>query len=63
MRIVAAWHLTLIDPLLKEFVVLDKTDWDLTFHGHVRSWDELRPSHKAELIKNFGFSSKGKLKR
>lgn len=49
-----------IDPMTKEFVIFDRTSTG-TFHGHVRTWDELRPIDRAVLRYEFGVSKKGKV--
>lgn len=55
-----------IDTENKEFVVLDRTninvDGSETFHGHVRSWKELRSEQQNALIRDGRVNRKGKIK-
>ncbi|MGB1271774.1 MAG: hypothetical protein ACPG5T_06860, partial [Endozoicomonas sp.] len=49
-----------IDYQAKEFVIFDETSSGV-FHGHVRTWEELRQQDQAVLRKHFGVSKKGKI--
>lgn len=49
-----------IDPGTNEFVIFDRTS-DGLFHGHVRTWNELRPVDRAFLREEFGVSGRGKI--
>ncbi len=49
-----------IDKTAKEFVIFDQTSRG-TFHGHVRTWKELRPIDRSMLRKEFGVGKNGKL--
>jgi len=40
-----------VDPANGEIVVLDQTSPG-TFHGHVRSWDQLTDAQRNALVKN-----------
>jgi len=49
-----------IDPDTREFVIFDQTS-NGTFHGHVRTWSELRPVDRTFLRREFDVSKKGKV--
>jgi RHS repeat-associated protein len=49
-----------VDYSTNEFVVFDKT-LDNTYHGHVRTWNQLHQDMKNTLIKNGMADSKGKI--
>jgi hypothetical protein len=49
-----------VDAANAEIVVLDQTSED-TFHGHVRSWDQLTDQQRNALIKNKLTDQRGRI--
>ena len=47
------------DRQTREIIIFRYTE-DNTFHGHVSTWNELKPEMKSVLIKEFNFTPKGK---
>ncbi len=55
-------HRVDVDPANQEIVVFDETyPGQQAFHGHVRSWSELRPEVQAALRRAGLFDARGRI--